>query len=73
LTDAFAMPPIVSASFLIGPRDVCTETSLRDQTCSVGLAVFQPGESADAFIHRADEALYAAKDAGRARIACATA
>lgn len=43
----------------------------QDQTCSVGLAVFQPRESADSFIHRADEALYAAKEAGRNRIVCA--
>ncbi len=42
----------------------------RDRTCSAGLAVFQPGESADALIHRADQALYAAKDAGRDRLVC---
>ncbi len=39
-----------------------------NQTCSAGFANFQPGEGADAFIHRADEALYAAKDAGRNRL-----
>ncbi|WP_211250280.1 GGDEF domain-containing protein [Fodinicurvata fenggangensis] len=43
----------------------------QNRTCSAGLAVFQPGESADALIHRADQALYAAKDAGRNRLVCA--
>jgi diguanylate cyclase (GGDEF)-like protein len=36
-------------------------------TCSAGIAVGQPGESADAVIARADRALYEAKAAGRDR------
>lgn len=38
------------------------------QTCSIGLAAWQPGEEAGSLVHRADEALYAAKEAGRDRI-----
>lgn len=40
----------------------------QEQTCSVGIATFEPGETIDGFIGRADQALYAAKAAGRARI-----
>ncbi len=36
-------------------------------TLSAGLAQWQPGESADALLHRADQALYRAKAAGRNR------
>ncbi|MGM0785022.1 MAG: diguanylate cyclase [Pseudomonadota bacterium] len=35
------------------------------QTCSAGLAIFQSGETADALIKRADDALYVAKRSGR--------
>jgi diguanylate cyclase (GGDEF)-like protein len=41
----------------------------RGQTCSVGLAMREPGEGAEELVGRADAALYAAKAAGRARIA----
>nr|WP_241697379.1 GGDEF domain-containing protein [Halomonas salicampi] len=37
------------------------------QTCSAGLAIFQPGETADALIGRADDAVYSAKHRGRDR------
>ncbi len=40
-------------------------------TVSIGLATWD-GESAEEFLHRADEALYAAKDAGRNRVMAAT-
>jgi diguanylate cyclase (GGDEF)-like protein len=40
----------------------------RGQTCSVGLAMREPGEGADDLVGRADAALYAAKAAGRDRI-----
>lgn len=43
-----------------------------DRTCSAGFAVRQPGESSDAVMMRADEALYEAKAAGRDR-ACLSA
>ena len=41
------------------------------QTCSAGLTTFQPGETADAFVSRADEALYKAKKSGRDRVVIA--
>ncbi len=34
-------------------------------TCSIGYASLEPGETADGLVKRADNALYAAKDAGR--------
>jgi two-component system, cell cycle response regulator len=40
-------------------------------TCSVGVATWD-GETPDALLRRADEALYAAKDAGRDRVIAAT-
>ncbi|WP_259055629.1 GGDEF domain-containing protein [Methylohalomonas lacus] len=40
----------------------------RGQTCSAGLAVFAPGETADELINRADRALYLAKNTGRDRV-----
>ncbi len=38
------------------------------QTCSIGLAVLQPGEGPEALVMRADAALYAAKEGGRDRV-----
>jgi diguanylate cyclase (GGDEF)-like protein len=38
-----------------------------DQTCSAGIAIVQPGESAEAVVARADQALYDAKSGGRDR------
>jgi len=40
-------------------------------TCSVGYASLKPGESPESLLERADAALYAAKEAGRDRAACA--
>ncbi len=40
------------------------------QSCSAGVTLYHPGESADALLHRADEALYRAKDDGRDRTVC---
>lgn len=37
------------------------------QTCSAGIAAFRPGEAPEAFLARADQALYEAKKAGRNR------
>lgn len=42
-------------------------------SASIGIAMFQAGESVDAFIHRADEAMYMAKRQGRDRYHCASA
>jgi len=39
----------------------------RGQTCSVGLAAWVPGEDAFSIMHRADRALYRAKESGRDR------
>ena len=40
-------------------------------TSSFGVAQFRPPESADAWLDRADDALYQAKEAGRNRIGVA--
>lgn len=37
-------------------------------TCSFGVAQFYPDDSAESFLKRADEAMYAAKHAGRNRV-----
>jgi diguanylate cyclase (GGDEF)-like protein/PAS domain S-box-containing protein len=42
-----------------------------EQTCSAGLALWQPGESVDELVGRADSALYRAKEAGRDRLVSA--
>jgi diguanylate cyclase len=38
------------------------------QTCSAGVVIHEPGESADALMARVDKALYTAKDSGRDRV-----
>jgi len=43
-------------------------SELSKLTLSVGIAVYQPGESLQAFVQRADRCLYAAKQAGRDRV-----
>lgn len=43
------------------------------QTCSAGIATFHPGETADAFVARADQAMYKAKNSGRDRTVLADA
>lgn len=40
------------------------------QTCSAGLVECQPGDTADTLMHRADKALYLAKERGRNQIVC---
>jgi diguanylate cyclase (GGDEF)-like protein len=40
-----------------------------EHTCSAGVAAWRPGETADALLARADAGLYAAKAAGRDRVA----
>jgi diguanylate cyclase len=40
-------------------------------TLSIGIAVGEPGDTLESLRHRADEALYAAKDGGRNRVALA--
>lgn len=40
-------------------------------TVSIGVAIFEPGDNADSLFARADEALYASKNAGRNRVTVA--
>jgi PleD family two-component response regulator len=40
-------------------------------TLSIGVATGEPGDTLESLRHRADEALYDAKDAGRNRVALA--
>ena len=43
-------------------------TTSLDVTASIGVTLFQPGESVDALVARADAAMYQAKQAGRDRV-----
>jgi diguanylate cyclase len=45
-----------------------TARNLGNITVSIGVTSFRPGEPAEAFIHRADRALYAAKETGKNRV-----
>jgi diguanylate cyclase len=45
-----------------------SETEFSQLTLSVGISVYQPGESLQSFVQRADRCLYAAKQAGRDRV-----
>ncbi len=47
---------------------LCTNIPF-DQSCSVGIASYRSGDTADSLITRADDALYAAKEKGRNQIA----
>ena len=44
------------------------EAHIGSVTLSVGVAIATPGETLEHLIHRADEAMYAAKRAGRNRV-----
>ncbi len=49
-----------------------SETGISQLTLSVGIAVYQPGETLQSFVQRADRCLYAAKQAGRDRVEAET-
>lgn len=50
---------------------VATAKDLGIITVSVGVACYRPGESSEEFIHRCDQALYAAKNAGKNHVVTA--
>jgi diguanylate cyclase len=49
-----------------------SESGFNTLTLSVGIAVYQPGETLQSFVQRADRCLYAAKQAGRDRVGAET-
>ena len=66
------------AALVLGERirnaieaDACRRPELPPITVSMGLTQFLPGENLDATLKRADDALYAAKEAGRNRVVLA--
>ena len=50
-------------------KQIATSKELGTLTVSIGAAHYRPSESLDEFIHRSDQALYFAKNAGRNRVA----
>jgi diguanylate cyclase len=60
----------IRSSFSEGKlKRVKTSEYLGTITISIGAAQFRPGESLESFVGRSDQALYAAKEAGRNRVA----
>jgi diguanylate cyclase len=60
----------IRSSFSEGKlKRVKTSEYLGTITISIGAAQFQPGESLEGFVDRSDQALYAAKEGGRNRVA----
>src|SRR4051794_3972990 len=63
--------PNCSADAALAVLERLREATPSEQTCSAGVAQWNATETADELVQRADAALYAAKDAGRDRIAAA--
>ena len=64
---------LLSERLLESVRDLSVEHSGRTirLTVSVGVAEVNPGETAEGWLQRTDQALYEAKNSGRDRVACA--
>lgn len=73
-TMAALVPELDAVRREIGSRTLkrrSTNEDLGAVTVSIGVAEYQAGEGAMAFLERADAALYASKRAGRDRVSCA--
>ena len=69
LTIAENIRRYVAAKKVVNRR---TGTTLGQITLSIGAAEYRPGETAASLVHRADEALYLAKNTGRNRVVSET-
>ncbi|MBS0528992.1 MAG: GGDEF domain-containing protein, partial [Proteobacteria bacterium] len=70
-TDSAAEQSLDRLRAIIAELDWSAFSPAMTVTISAGVAMLNPNETADAILARADRALYAAKEGGRNRIACA--
>ncbi|MDR9467873.1 MAG: GGDEF domain-containing protein [Marinospirillum sp.] len=79
LRDSDLLARIGGEEFVVVLPDTCSDeaqevvermrqSTPRKQTCSAGIARFGPGDTAETFVKRADQAMYAAKHGGRNRV-----
>ncbi len=68
LPDTSLASAIKMAEALRQRIEVNSFETVKNLTCSIGVAEFNPVEEADDLLHRADEKLYGAKNGGRNRI-----
>ena len=71
LPDTAAGAALTAAEHLRGLVEVARLLEDRAITVSIGVSEYQSGVDLDAWVKRADDALYAAKSAGRNRVVCA--